>query len=76
MCMVGLFAPFPIFVLALVCYVMRWNGLELLLLGMYIDVQFGQLGTEVPCMYTLTIAGTLISAELIKPYVRFYETRV
>ena len=72
----ALFFPLSFFISALFLYVIFWPGLELLLIGVYIDIQFGHAGAHVSFLYTLIVTGFLFVSLFIKPYIKFYTRRV
>lgn len=63
--------PAWLFVVGAVGYAFAWNGLELLLLTVIIDGYFGGM-SELP-LYTLGIAGCLLLARLLRPYLSIYN---
>jgi len=71
----ALYAPFPIFVCGALLYALWFSGIELLIVGMYIDVQFGHLGMTTEFLYTAVTGLILFCVESLKPYVRFYKTK-
>lgn len=74
--LLGFFAPYMLFMGAVIVYLLFWEGIELLVLGVCIDAQFGTIGGTQWYMYTLGTAAVLLAAVLIKPYIRFYESDV
>lgn len=67
------FAPFPVFVLFALGYIVFWQGYELLVLAALIDLQFGSGGALYGYLYTVTVGTILLGAILLKPHLRFYQ---
>lgn len=75
-CLLGFFAPYVVFVGGVLLYALFWEGTELLILSVLIDAQFGVVGGGQMYMYTLATGGILLSAVILKPYIRFYDSEL
>lgn len=71
---IGFLTPFWFFVGAVCVYSLIWRGYEMFVLGALIDAQFGFVTASMPYLYTLSVCVILVCAELIKPYLTFYES--
>ncbi len=72
---VAVLMPFPFFVASLLVYMFFYTGLELLFIGVCIDAVFGASAQiDVQYTYTLTIGCFLVCTQLIKPYLKFYNS--
>ncbi len=69
----SLFLPFWFFILYACIYALIYGPLELLVLAVCIDAQFGDVKSGVWYQYTLAVVGILIISVSLKPYLRFYE---
>ncbi len=72
MCFLALLTPFPLFLFASLLYVFLYDGYELLLIGMYIDLVFGT--TVSSYVYTLSLGGLIVAGTILKPYMSWYST--
>lgn len=70
---VALMMPWWFFLLTAAAYVLRWHGLELLIVSVLVDVQFGTGGVLYGALYTTTVAGLILFGTLIKPHLRAYQ---
>ncbi len=71
--LVGLFLPFWFFVPVAFIYALMFRPIEVLILAVCIDAQFGDVEGGIWYAYTLAGAGILIVTASMKPYLRFYE---
>jgi len=71
--LVGYFAPFPVFLLAAVAYLLLWPGYELFIVAVCIDAQFGAGGTMFGLLYTGAVGALVIAGAALKPHIRFYH---
>lgn len=69
----ALFLPFWIFVCMSFIYAFTWNAYELLIIGLFIDAQFGDVSRQLWYLYTITSAGILALTIYVKPHLRFYQ---
>ena len=69
----ALFTSFPFYALGVLAYALYWQGIELFIIGAYIDITFGGLSGGVGFTYTLVVGSILIGTTLLKPYIRFYD---
>jgi predicted membrane protein len=74
LCVLSLFTPFPLFLFASFLYMFVWTGYELLTIAVFIDAFFGI--TPTAYLYTLTMSALIIGAELLRPYLSWYTTRI
>lgn len=68
------FLPFWVFVCIACVYALTWTPFELILIGVYIDAQFGNPYTGIWFAYTLTAIIFVGISILAKPYLRFYNS--
>lgn len=69
----ALFFPFWVFLPAAVVYGFVYAPYELMLIGVLIDVQFGDVGTSTGYLYTAVTAVSAIMVVLAKPHLRFRQ---
>jgi len=69
----ALFLPFWIFVCMSIIYALTWNAYELLIIGLFIDAQFGDVSRQLWYLYSISSAGILALTIYIKPHLRFYQ---
>lgn len=69
----GLLMPFWFFIACAFLYALWKPGYELIVLGMFIDAQFGIPENEFPYVYTLSLGILVLATSFLKPYLRFYE---
>ncbi|MCR4285562.1 MAG: hypothetical protein NUW00_01570 [Candidatus Kaiserbacteria bacterium] len=70
----AVFLPFWVFVCISCAYALTWTPFELIIIGVYIDAQFGNPNAGVWFMYTLTAIIFVGISILAKPYLRFYNS--
>lgn len=70
---VALMMPWWFFLLVAAAYVLRWQGLELLVIAVLVDAQFGTSGVLYGALYTTTVATLVLLGTLIKPHLRAYQ---
>lgn len=69
---VALMSPWWFFGCCVFCYVLIWQGFELIPLAFVVDAQFGSTGA----IWYLYLSVTLVlvyGAYFAKPYIRFYQ---
>lgn len=66
----ALFLPWWFFICAVVVYGFVYQPNELILIGVCIDAQFGEVGTGQGYLYTLTTAVSAIILVTLKPQLR------
>jgi hypothetical protein len=61
--------PWPLFILSAVVYAFWYEGVELIVLGFFLDAYLGSMvpWLLLPSAYTLALGGILISAWGLKP---------
>ena len=72
MTLCALFLPVWAFILLAPLYAFVFSPYELLVLGVCIDAQFGEVGRGVWCLYTVITAGVTIFSMSVRPFLRFY----
>lgn len=66
---VGFIAPLWLFALATICYALFWNGTELLLVALIVDVYFaGVVGAVMP-WHIIIVMVCVAVRELVRPYI-------
>ncbi len=73
LCIIAPFLPVSFFIGAIILYLAFWRGTELLIISFYIDAQFGYAGVGTQALYSSIVSIFLLTALLIKPYIRFYN---
>ncbi len=68
----GIFLPIWVFICGALLYAFFYTPYELLIIGVYIDAQFGDVGSGVWYLYTAISAFLLILSIVSKPYLRYY----
>ncbi len=67
--------PLPYFLVASVLYAFLYSPLELFLIAIIIDAQYGEVGVErVWYVYTLWVSGLTILTEAVKPHLSIYNS--
>lgn len=69
----SLFVPFWIFLPFVFLYALWQSAYELIILGMFIDAQFGLSAVSFGYLYTFTLGTIVLVAEFIKPHMSFYN---
>jgi hypothetical protein len=71
---IALLAPLWLFLVCAALYALTVRGYELIVLGMFIDAQFGVASTSFPYLYTVSTGAIILVLELAKPHLTFYES--
>lgn len=70
---IALSLPFPFFIIAVLLYVTRYTGYELLPVALCIDAQFGSSSLLHGYIYVASVGFLILSALLIKPLLNVYS---
>ncbi len=70
--MLGLSAPWPVFMMATLLYAFFYEGIELIALGFMLDAYFGYSGAWLPmhAAYSIALMGMLIFVWGLKPLIQ------
>ncbi len=71
---IAFLTPFPVFLFGALLYMFIWTGYELLFIAVCIDILFGTTNTSF--LYTLTTGALLLTAEVLRPYLSWYTSRI
>lgn len=71
--LVALFFPFWVFLLLSIIYGFVYEPYELLIIGLIVDAQFGDVGQYESYTYTISIAILSTALFFIKPQLRIYK---
>lgn len=71
--LIGFLLPFWVSVIAALAYALWKPGYELILLGALIDALFSAALVDLPFVYTLTFAGIVLAANMLKPHLTIYN---
>jgi hypothetical protein len=72
--LIAITIPFHWFIFSVFVYLIFWTGYEVLVIGIMIDSMFG-IG-NFAYLYTVCIGMGVVAAELIRPYISWYDTDI